>query len=84
MKYCEKLLRTVILYIENIFYYCFGESVLNKQLWWYVFVICKVELIPCLHLVTSSFCLLNKRYELVTKCRYENKFYLANYKDIPP
>ena len=25
-----------------------------------------------------------KRNELVTKCRHENKFYLANYKDIPP
>ena len=27
---------------------------------------------------------LNKRNELVTKCRLENKFYLANYRDIPP
>ena len=44
-KYYEKLLRTVILFIENIFYNRFGKSVLNKQLWWYVFVICKIELI---------------------------------------
>ena len=28
--------------------------------------------------------LLNKHNELVTKCRHENKFYLANYKEIPP
>ena len=28
--------------------------------------------------------LLNKRNELITKCRHENKFYLADYKDIPP
>ena len=28
--------------------------------------------------------LLSKRSELVTKCRHENKFYLVNYKDIPP
>ena len=41
----EKLLRTVILFIENIFYNRFGKSALNKQLWWYVFVICKIELV---------------------------------------
>ena len=28
--------------------------------------------------------LLNKGNELVTKCRHENEFYLANYKNIPP
>ena len=31
--------------MKNIFYDCLGKSVLNKQLWWYVFVICKIELI---------------------------------------
>ena len=41
----EKLLRTVILFIENMFYNRFGKSALNKQLWWYVFVICKIEFI---------------------------------------
>ena len=41
----KNFLRTVILFIENIFYNRFGKSVLNKQLWWYVFVICKIELI---------------------------------------
>ena len=32
-KYYEKLLRTVILFIENIFYNRFGKNVLSKQLW---------------------------------------------------
>ena len=27
---------------------------------------------------------LNKLNELITKCRHDNKFYLANYKNIPP
>ena len=36
------------------------------------------------HIIFSTNNLLNKRYELVTKCRYESKFYLGNYKDIPP
>ena len=33
-----------MLFIENIFYNSFGKNVLNKQLWWYVFIICKIEL----------------------------------------
>ena len=41
----EKLLKTVILLIENIFHNRFGKSVLNKQLWWYLLVISKMELI---------------------------------------
>ena len=36
------------------------------------------------HIVFSAKNLLNKRNELVTKCRHKNKFSLANYKDIPP
>ena len=32
-KYYEKPLRTVILFIEKIFYNRFGKNVLNKQLW---------------------------------------------------
>ena len=36
------------------------------------------------HIIFSTKNLLNKRNELVTKCRHENKFYLANYKNIPP
>ena len=45
-KYYEKPIRTVIIFIENIFYNRFGENVLNKQLlWWYFFAICKIEII---------------------------------------
>ena len=55
----------------KLFYNCFGKNVLNKQLWWYVFVICKVELmsifsywlVHCIYstdLVTSSLCLFNR------------------------
>ena len=36
------------------------------------------------HIIFSTKNLLNKRNELVTNGRHENKFYLANYKDIPP
>ena len=36
------------------------------------------------HREISTKNLLNRHNELVTKCRHENKFYLANYKDIPP
>ena len=36
------------------------------------------------HIIFSTNNLLKKRNELVIKCRHENKFYLANYKDIPP
>ena len=32
------------------------------------------------HILTSTVNLVNKRSELVSKCRYENKFYLVNYK----
>ena len=45
-KYYEKPIRTVIIFIENIFYNRFGENVLNKQLLlWYFFAICKIEII---------------------------------------
>ena len=37
---CAKLL---ILFSENIFHNRFAKNVLNKQLWWYVFVICKIH-----------------------------------------
>ena len=33
------------------------------------------------HIIFSKLNLLNSRNELVTKCRHENKFYLANFKD---
>ena len=35
-------------------------------------------------IIFSTKNLLNKCTELVTKCRHKDKFYLANYKDIPP
>ena len=44
-KYYERPLRAVILFIDNIFYNRFAKNVLNKQLWSYVFVIFKAELI---------------------------------------
>ena len=37
-----------------------------------------------LYIITSQVKLLNKRSELISKCRHENKYYLSNYKDIPP
>ena len=45
---------------------------------------CMLCLTEKYHITFSTKNLLNKLNELVTKCRYENKFYLANYKDIPP
>ena len=46
-----------------MFYNRLGKNVLNKQLWCYVFVICKIELIlmsALSHLVTSSLHLFNR------------------------
>ena len=45
---------------------------------------CMLCLTEKYHIIFSKNNLLNKLNELVTKCRYENKFYLANDKDIPP
>ena len=45
---------------------------------------CMLCLTEKYHIIFSTKNLLNKRNELVTKCRHENKFYLVNYKDIPP
>ena len=45
---------------------------------------CMLCLTEKYHIIFSTKNLLNKRNEMVTKCRHENKFYLANYKDIPP
>ena len=45
---------------------------------------CMLCLTAKYHTIFSTKNLFNKRNELVTKCRHENKFYLANYKDIPP
>ena len=45
---------------------------------------CNLCLTERYHIITSPLLLLNKRSELMSKCRHENKFYLTNYKDIPP
>ena len=36
-KYYKKPLRLATVFTEKMFYNGFGENVLNKQLWWYVF-----------------------------------------------
>ena len=43
---------------------------------------CMLCLTEKYHIIFSTKNLLNKRNELVTK--YRHKFYLGNYKDIPP
>ena len=45
---------------------------------------CMLCLTEKYHIIFSTKNLSNKRSELVTKCRHENNFFLANYKDIPP
>ena len=42
---------------------------------------CLLYLTEKYHIIFSKLVLLNSRKELVTKCRHENKFYLANFKD---
>ena len=34
------------------------------------------------HIITSSLDLINKKSELISKCRHENKFYLMNFKEV--
>ena len=36
------------------------------------------------YILTSPVKLINKRSELVSKCRHKNRFHLVNYKAIPP
>ena len=45
---------------------------------------CNLCLTEKYHIITSPLNLLNKRSELVSKCRHENKYYLINYKEVPP
>ena len=45
---------------------------------------CKLCLTEKYHIITSSEQLVNRRSELISKCRHENKFYLMNYKEVPP
>ena len=42
---------------------------------------CKLCSIEKYHIIFSKLNLLNSRNELVTKCRHENKYYLANFND---
>ena len=45
---------------------------------------CNLCLTEKYHIITSKLPLLNKRCELISKCRHLNKFLLCNYKSIPP
>ena len=45
---------------------------------------CDLCLTEKYHIITSELPLLNKRSELVSKCRHINKYILDNYKSIPP
>ena len=45
---------------------------------------CNLCLTEKFHIITSQAKLLNKKSELIPKCRHENKYYLSNYKNIPP
>ena len=42
---------------------------------------CRLCLTEKYHIIFSKLNLLNSRNELVTKCRHENKYYLANFND---
>ena len=45
---------------------------------------CNLCLTEKYHIITSPLDLINKRTEFISKCRHENKFYLMNYKEVPP
>ena len=45
---------------------------------------CDLCLTEKYHIINSHVNIINKRSELITKCRHENKFYLSNYKEVPP
>ena len=45
---------------------------------------CNLCLTEKYHVINSPLNLINKRSELISKCRHENKFYLTNYKAVPP
>ena len=45
---------------------------------------CMLCLTEKCHIIFSTKNVLSTCNELVTRCRHESKFYLANYKDIPP
>ena len=45
---------------------------------------CNLCLTEKYHILTSPVNLINKRSKLILKCHHKNKFYLVNYKAIPP
>ena len=45
---------------------------------------CSLCLTEKCHILTTSVNLINKRFKLFSICRHDNKFYLINYKAIPP
>ena len=45
---------------------------------------CNLCLTEKCHILTTPVNLINKRSELVSKYRHENKFYLVNYRAVPP
>ena len=38
----------------------------------------------CMLCLTEKYHIISSTKNLLNKCRHENKFYLANYEDIPP
>ena len=44
---------------------------------------CNFCLTEKFHIIKTSLELINKRSELISKCRHENKFYLMNFKEVP-
>ena len=45
---------------------------------------CNLCLTEKFNIIKTSLELINKRSELISKCCYENKFYLMNFKEVPP
>ena len=45
---------------------------------------CNLCLTEKYNIIMSPLELINKRSELISKCRHENKFYLMNFKEVPP
>ena len=62
----------------------FVRNVLGKVMAYKPEAKCLMCLTEKYHIIFSKLDLLNSRNELVTKCCHENKFYLANFKDIIP
>ena len=78
------LSKTVVLFVEKIFYNfitVLGKNMLNKQLWWYVFVICKIELI-LMSTLNNQFIafiqqILSRETDVIFLCKTEHAFFEA-------